>query len=398
MKCIFCDNELTDDTKPEHVLLAALGGRKTTRLVICSTHNEVFGSTIDKEVGEQVAVLRNLLQLDSGTGKPPPMLRGVQAGTEKVNFGSDGRPECVTKPFTVTLREDGNLDVQIRANDPDQLPQIVSHLARYLRMPEQQVKQMLAGGEATLIDKRPDTVHHPLSLGGHIALRSFAKSCLVLWASRVGNDELKSAPYGAARRFVLEGDEAFSKARIHMDSRPLPCANELQRRFGKFFNLIYLASDVQGRVIGHFTLYNLISWRIVLAESGGTPNAATAIASNPLDPATWSDAIAEELPVDFACLDSPDYIDELRRSHERFIRAVQHHVEASRAQEIDRITKEVFKKYGIEGDDEPVTDPEIQKKITGEITHRLALHALGLPYEQNLTTEQVAAYLRPARD
>ncbi len=28
--CIFCDNPLTPDTKPEHILLNTLGGRKTT--------------------------------------------------------------------------------------------------------------------------------------------------------------------------------------------------------------------------------------------------------------------------------------------------------------------------------------------------------------------------------
>jgi hypothetical protein len=38
-KCTFCDNELTPDTKPEHVLLSALGGRMA---VIWS---EVFART-----------------------------------------------------------------------------------------------------------------------------------------------------------------------------------------------------------------------------------------------------------------------------------------------------------------------------------------------------------------
>src|SRR3954454_10963210 len=48
--CIFCDNELTPNTKAEHILLNALGGRKTTRRVICSDCNERFGQTIDKSL------------------------------------------------------------------------------------------------------------------------------------------------------------------------------------------------------------------------------------------------------------------------------------------------------------------------------------------------------------
>jgi hypothetical protein len=50
-KCIFCENELTGDTKPEHVLLNNLGGRKKTRSVDCPECNARFGGTIDNEVG-----------------------------------------------------------------------------------------------------------------------------------------------------------------------------------------------------------------------------------------------------------------------------------------------------------------------------------------------------------
>ena len=46
--CIFCRSLLSPETKPEHVLLDALGGRLTTRGVVCSTCNNTFGSTIDK--------------------------------------------------------------------------------------------------------------------------------------------------------------------------------------------------------------------------------------------------------------------------------------------------------------------------------------------------------------
>lgn len=35
MKCIFYENDMTPDTKPEHILLASLGGCKTTRPGYC---------------------------------------------------------------------------------------------------------------------------------------------------------------------------------------------------------------------------------------------------------------------------------------------------------------------------------------------------------------------------
>jgi hypothetical protein len=87
-KCIFCENELTQDTTPEHVLLNAIGGRMTTRKAICSEHNNTFGGTIDKVLAAQVEVIRNHLQLQSGTEKPPPPLKNLVSGSEKISIAA----------------------------------------------------------------------------------------------------------------------------------------------------------------------------------------------------------------------------------------------------------------------------------------------------------------------
>jgi len=72
IECIFCDSALSADTKPEHILLEALGGKKTTRLAICSGCNNKFGGTIDYILAGQVQALRNLLQFQSGRQAPAP--------------------------------------------------------------------------------------------------------------------------------------------------------------------------------------------------------------------------------------------------------------------------------------------------------------------------------------
>jgi hypothetical protein len=40
-----------------------------------------------------------------------------------------------------------------------------------------------------------------------MAVRSAAKSALVLWATLTGNDEVKALPYDDGRRFVVNGDD-----------------------------------------------------------------------------------------------------------------------------------------------------------------------------------------------
>jgi hypothetical protein len=208
---------------------------------------------------------------------------------------------------------------------------------------------------------------------------------------------VKSPAYAAARDFVVAGNEAFNRESVRLDSRYLPHSEELQRRFGKFFNLIYVRSNEAGRVVAHFTLYNVISWRIVLAEAGGTPNVRIGLVSNPLDPVTWSDTIADEINIDFAWLDNPDYSDQFQRARERLIAAMQQHVDMARSREVNRIVTEVFEKYGIVGEHTPVTDPEVWKKIILEASRRVAAHALRLPYVEEVPGEDIVARLKAAR-
>jgi hypothetical protein len=134
--CLFCPTELDATTKPEHILLNALGGRKTTTKAICSACNNKFGGTIDNVLTSQVTALRNLLQLESGTGKAAPTLKNVQAGEHKVNIKGEGGLELVAEPFTIERLGDGRWNVQIRARSEEHLAEIVPHLAAALQIPE----------------------------------------------------------------------------------------------------------------------------------------------------------------------------------------------------------------------------------------------------------------------
>lgn len=157
-KCIFCENELTESTTPEHILQNALGGRMTTKWAICSEHNNIFGGSIDKALAAQVEVIRNHLQLQSGTKKPPPPLRNLMAGTETITIGSDGTPQLKVRPFEVVELAEGQFDVKIMARTEDELRDLLPHLAAKLKIPLEQLKQQAAAGTASILERRPDTV------------------------------------------------------------------------------------------------------------------------------------------------------------------------------------------------------------------------------------------------
>jgi cation transport regulator ChaC len=393
--CIFCDNELDENTKPEHILISALGGRKTSRRIVCTPHNEEFGSTIDSALAGQVAIIRNMLQLESGTGNAPPMLKKIQSGEDVINIRSDGTPELAAKPFTINDRGDGIFDIHITARSEEELKAVIPHIAAKLRVPEDQLRdQMTITGSAAVISKPPGEVHHRLSLGGIDVVRSMTKSCLELWTTVAGNDEVRSAPYDAVRRSVLSGGEEFYRTRVRLDSRLLPHVDELKRRFGAFFNLIYVRSDDAGRIVAHLTLYNMIGWQIVLAESNGTPGKKVGLISNALDPAVWSGEIAGLVDIPFAWLNGTDHSDSMTNAHARMVAAAQHHHDESTRREIERIADEVFRKYGIMSENDPVTDPIVQKKIIDEVAWKVAHFGVRVPHAEPISPEKLAALLK----
>jgi hypothetical protein len=391
-KCIFCENELTPDTTPEHILLNALGGRMTTKKAICSEHNNAFGGTIDKALAAQVEVIRNHLQLQSGTKKPPPPLKNLTAGSEKISIGSDGVPRMNVPPFETVELPDGRFDVKIMVRTEEELHHVLPHIAAKLNIPLDQLERQILSASAAIIERRPDTVGHRLAFGGEDALRSIAKSCLVLLATKVGSDALKGAAFEDARNFVLNGSDAFYSARVHMDARELPCASELMAEYGDLFNLIYVKSDGAGRVIGHFTLYNLVSWQLVLAEAGEVTDTVIALGSDPLT-SKWSSNVADRLNVDFGWLDTFDQTDVQARARKRLEAIAQRYFDNAREREFGRIVQDVCEKHGIQDENEQIPADKLDE-INIEVSARVAAHSLGLPFEDKLSPERLRQLLR----
>ncbi|HEX8901761.1 HNH endonuclease [Vitreimonas sp.] len=387
MLCIFDENELTADTKPEHILLNALGGRKTTKKAICSKCNNDFGGTIDGDFARQAEVIRNLLQLKSGTGNGPPMLRNVQAGAERINIASDGSPVRQNRPFEIKRDDAGNIvGVNIEASSPEELQRHIPNLAAMLKLPEDEVRKRIAASKATIVSQRPGVVPHELKFGGPEALRSVTKACLVLIAATLGSEVVRESAFAEARDFVVNGGETFVHDRIGFDSRSLPLDADLRDRFGAFFNLIFIRSNAEGRVIGHFTLLNAAAWQVILAETGGPPNVHLALVSNPEETSLWSDDVGQIGDIAMGWLETPDRSN--AASQARIESILEHHVDRERPKAIDHILDQVMGRYA--GADGKIP-PERVDEFRRELADRVARHALSIPYERELTPEEMAS-------
>ena len=242
------------------------------------------------------------------------------------------------------------------------------------------------------MSQRAGTVHHELVLGGPDAIRSAIKAALVLWSTLVGNAEVKSTPYDATRQFVLNGDRQYLLNGTHIDSRSFANSEKMRIAYGMMFNLIYVRSDENGRVVGHFTLYNAVAWQFTFAESGGTPNMQIALISNPLAPSQWSDRAIEEFEVPFDWLNAPDYSDELVRLKQRFDDILQHYFELHTPREHARIIDECFDKFDFASDTN--SQAEKSSQLSQLIASKVVNHAFGLPDVEKLSAEQLGELLR----
>lgn len=390
MNCIFCGSELNGSTKPEHILPNALGGRMTTRRAICSKCNNNFGGTIDKKLTSQIEVIRNLLQLSSGTGKSPPGLRNISAGSQKINFRNDGTPELTGKPFEIEYSDDGVATVLITARSQEELQKHIPNIAEQLRISPDELLKQINAEDVSYVTEPVEQVHHRLSLGGEEMLRSVVKSCLVLWSTHVGNDEVSSPTFEDARNFVTKGQDAFSRNRIQMDSRLLPCNEALTSKFGDIINLIYISSDNDGRLIGHFTMFNAIGWQIVLSEGGASSNSSIGLISNPLRPSDWSNKVASEFNVEFSWLAAANFesFDDVQR---RFSKVIALHFEMGRPRVISKIINDICEEYDL-SEDQHIPE-EIREQVLAEVSERLAFFALRLPHSRALSPAELKKLL-----
>jgi hypothetical protein len=117
--------------------------RHRLKRVVCSHCNNWFGSSIDKAVADQVATLRNMLQLDSGTGAAPPMLGKVKAGSDTINMMSDGTLEQVAKPFTIRSIGDGRYQLNITARSVEEIAANIPHMAAQTGISEKRLMEIL---------------------------------------------------------------------------------------------------------------------------------------------------------------------------------------------------------------------------------------------------------------
>ena len=283
--CIFCRQELVGKVPPEHVLPSALGGRLTTRNVICGRCNNRFGRTIDNDLADSVSAVRVAARLPAGRSGRTPTYEAVDEAGTSIRIDNRGRlSRIVRRPFSVSHDEEGKPSLSIHTNGIDHLIVQAEHLARKTGESVRSIAADFIG--QTIHVERPRTIQENIQFGKGSSQASMVKSLLVLWSLKVGTEELLDARYDRVREYVLNGPEGgYGYTDI--------CANRLsltgrdKAKFGKNPTFLGVYSDNEGCVRGYFRVYDAVGWHVELARRGAPVGQSIHLASNPHDPAKW---------------------------------------------------------------------------------------------------------------
>ncbi|RCS23255.1 hypothetical protein DUT91_13170 [Phyllobacterium salinisoli] len=292
LTCILCKEAIGAETKPEHILLNALGGRMTVRTVLCSTCNHRAGIGPDNNLAESVSFIRNVCGFAAGDGDSPPAILGLQTDGQRFDIlpGMDVRmrPE---NPLQITVTDD-LIDVEISVYSDAQAEKMAEGAAKSIaKKAGKDTAEVVAIIKAEILkDQKSSIVPAPsisrqLAFGTGRSQQAMAKACLVLLTKRLGNSEVLDPRYDDARAFVFtDADEKIKPALVTLDTRILP---KLEQKFGSNPNLIWVGSDTNGAVFGYYRLYGAIGWKFKLCDAGAPASIFACLVSNPFHNATW---------------------------------------------------------------------------------------------------------------
>lgn len=150
--CIFCGSHFESLTnKPEHIVPCALGGRITSKLIVCAECNGRLGNEVDARLAQLFEEVRFLLVVKDCKGNLPPAITfDTDEGPVVWQAGQHARMHQLARP-SVAPKPDGTTDIQGEAKDLEHAAWLTAHMMN--RVGATSIEQLNINGGG--IDVRP---------------------------------------------------------------------------------------------------------------------------------------------------------------------------------------------------------------------------------------------------
>lgn len=239
----------------EHIVLNALGGRRTHPL-IDKTTNDVFGSTIDAALAKSLNALRVLLDAKSGDGRSPPAERDVTSHAgEKYSLLPGGKAEVAKPQVEFTQTPDGKMLVSGTARSMKELRNLTRRKLGELNVPLEAVE---AG--ATTVESPVPRLRFALGFLPQ-SWRAMAKMlCNLLAVER--RELFLDDGFDPIRNFVLHGGQPWDFVAVNTVPAAVGCPPE---GLGELDHLLVVRGDHEtGAVLGLIVLYGHLQFVVQL--------------------------------------------------------------------------------------------------------------------------------------
>jgi len=355
--CVLCKEEIPEKTKPEHVLLNALGGRMTVRKIICPDCNHSMGIGPDNDLADSVSFLRNACDLKAGDGDSAPHLQGYKTDEgDNLTLEPGMQPNMRAEKALDIEIDDENIKVSIQAYSDEEADRLAEGAARKIakhRGHSNEANVISAIKKEILKDKqgsfRPSPqISGQLQFGQGSSIQSMAKSCLILWARINPINDMISDHYNLFRDYIKSSEEYESVGTIvKIDTRSLPT---IPTEYSENPNIIWVGNDSVGNTYGYFRIYGAIGWRFLISEKKiDTPKIACLI-SNPFDNRVWSLFRDAESPITYEWVTAEWELDSLEYSlvQEKISKMMEYSIDVSQNKNLTRLVHDGLKKSGCE--------------------------------------------------
>lgn len=193
MECLFCPNDV--DGSDEHVILNAIGGRKSSKMLACRRCNNLLGATIDKQLLDAIDFMTLIIA--------PPTRRRSNGATKRILDANGVKYEMV---------EGGRLRIRYEQIAPNQWIADASDAGRVQDNIRRAAEALEArtGMPATITTVNGTQVPAPIMFGVQLdnftALRATLKWAVELLGMHVLNtQESRHGTLRAEREFVATG-------------------------------------------------------------------------------------------------------------------------------------------------------------------------------------------------
>ncbi len=275
--CIYCLKPFEPrETRPEHILLAALGSEFKSKEIACNQCNEKLGSTIDKSLGEALVFVRNILELPGSRGTAPMIkaARGAKTGRQ-IQLGPGAQPALKEPTVKIVEVEPGKKQIEISGD-----PKLVQRIWKELQ--EKFPSSKLTSKSIHRSYSREPVIIETGGLGGHEHFRAVAKMAFNFLATQ-DYELVLAKSFDKIRNYARYGTIGEGRFFCTLDYRDL-YVSALPKEEAPFYNRVAVfLSARQQTVTASIEIFKHLRFLALLTDSyGGAKSIAYVLTNAPL--------------------------------------------------------------------------------------------------------------------